>query len=163
MARDAPRRRLPSTTAAAAISAQRPSRSSSPAARQPQPPKAIDPELDEEEVAAPPSPPPPLLLLDELDEEELLEETMHTPPRQLPSEHGAPSGFGGSSHTPVAAAQVPTSWHSSRAVQTTEAPTQTPARQASPLVHGLLSSQLVPSGAGGSEHSPVAGSHTPAS
>jgi hypothetical protein len=46
----------------------------------------------------------------------------------LPSSQAEPSVFGGFVQRPVAGSNVPTSWHWSSAVQTTEeAPAQTPA------------------------------------
>jgi hypothetical protein len=41
-------------------------------------------------------------------------------------------------------------------------PEHAPARHASPVVHALLSLQVVPLFAIGFEHSPVAGAHVPA-
>jgi hypothetical protein len=72
-----------------------------------------------------------------------------------------PSGFFGLLH-PVAAAQVPTSWHSSIATQVTAAPVQTPAWHLSPLVQALPSLHARPSGFVGLEQRPVAESQKPA-
>jgi hypothetical protein len=74
-----------------------------------------------------------------------------------------PSAFATGVHAPVAALQVPAVWQASAASQTTALPpAQAPARQLSPRVQALPSSHVVPSGAGGLEHSPVAGLHAPA-
>jgi hypothetical protein len=63
----------------------------------------------------------------------------------LPSLHAAPSIFGGLEHAPVAGSQVPTAWHWSLAVHTTEfAPTQAPAWHVSFAVHALPSLHTVP-------------------
>src|SRR5262249_44073222 len=81
----------------------------------------------------------------------------------LPSSHALPSGFAGFEHAPVAGSQTPGEWHGSWAVQTMPlVPMHAPARQMSVRVQRLPSSHAVPSGAGGFEHTPVAGSHTPA-
>jgi hypothetical protein len=56
-------------------------------------------------------------------------------------------------HVPVAMAQVPASWHSSCAMQTTGVPAQTPAEHMSAVVQALLSSLVV---ADGKTHAPVA-------
>ena len=67
----------------------------------------------------------------------------HTPFWQLPLEQGVPSGFAGSEQLPLW--QLPGSWHSSVALQTTgSAPLQLPAWQVSVWVQASLSSQLVP-------------------
>src|SRR5205814_19761 len=59
---------------------------------------------------------------------------------------------------------VPATWHWSEAVQVTGLlPTQLPPWQVSLCVQALPSLQAVPLAAAGLEHSPVAGSHVPAS
>jgi hypothetical protein len=63
-----------------------------------------------------------------------------------------PSGAAGFEHMPVVASQVPGLWQESVAAQVTGLPTQEPAWQLSCCVHGLLSLQLVPSGALGLLH-----------
>jgi hypothetical protein len=82
----------------------------------------------------------------------------------LPSMHAVPFGFIGFEQTPLAGSHVPASWHWSLATQTTGSlPVHAPLRHASVRVHALPSSQPLPSGFGGFEHSPVAGSHVPGS
>lgn len=69
----------------------------------------------------------------------------HVPPQQTPVEQVEPSVFAGLEQTPVDASQVPASWHSSRAVQTTGAPAQLPSVwQTSPVVHKRPSSHVAP-------------------
>jgi hypothetical protein len=69
----------------------------------------------------------------------------------------------GFEQTPVAGLHVPATWHASCAVQTTGfAPVQTPLTQDDDPVHASLSLQFVPFIAFGFEHTPVTGSHTPA-
>jgi hypothetical protein len=83
--------------------------------------------------------------------------------QELPSSQLVPFAAAGSLHSPVAGLQVPATWQASSGVHTTGfAPTHAPPWHASVWVHGLPSSQLVPFGAAGSLHSPVAGSHVPA-
>jgi hypothetical protein len=85
---------------------------------------------------------------------------LHVPP----FEHGVPSAFAGLEQVPLDFEHVPTSWHSSAAVQVTGfEPMQTPALHASVLVHALLSSHVVPSALFGFEHVPLAGSQVPTS
>src|SRR5262249_29247583 len=63
---------------------------------------------------------------------------------------------------PLAGSQVPAVWQAFDGVHTLGVPDwHTPLWQASPLVQALLSSQVVPFGAGGLEHWPVAGSQVP--
>src|SRR5438094_63744 len=82
----------------------------------------------------------------------------------LPSLQAVPLGAAGFEHWPVAGSHVPASWHWSEAVQVTGLlPTQLPPSQVSLCVQALLSLQAVPLAAAGFEHSPVAGSHVPAS
>jgi hypothetical protein len=90
---------------------------------------------------------------------------VHVPDWQVPSEHGALSGFAGFEQTPVVASQVPLSWQSSEAEQTTGVPAvHMPAWQVSVCVHASPSSQPVPVAFGrGVEHWPVALSQMPAS
>ena len=77
----------------------------------------------------------------------------------LPSSHGPSRG--GFEHAPVAAMQVPASWHWSSGVQTTGVPWHTPPRHVSLSVQRSLSLQL-PSRIG-FEHTPVAGAQVPGS
>jgi hypothetical protein len=108
-------------------------------------------------LAVLPPAPPPLELL-------LLDDPTHTPAEHVPTEQGVPSGFAGSEHAPVVGLHVPTSWHSSEAVQVIGAPgVQRPAWHVSACVHASPSSHVAPSGFAGSEHEPVTGSHVPAS
>jgi hypothetical protein len=88
---------------------------------------------------------------------------VHVPDWHVPSEHGAPSSFAGSEQTPVVASQVPTSWQSSDAEQTTGVPAvHTPAWQVSVCVQALPSSQGESSSAlAGVEHTPVTASQAP--
>jgi hypothetical protein len=80
----------------------------------------------------------------------------------LPSLHEVPFGAATGAGHPVAGAQAPTVWHWSAPVQVTVVPpVQLPAWQVSPLVHALLSLQVVPFAfATGAGH-PVAGTHAP--
>jgi hypothetical protein len=82
------------------------------------------------------------------------------------SSHGVPKGASGLLHAPVWGSQVPARWQSSAASHSTAVqsgtPTQTPLAHTSAFVSGSSSSQSVSSGAGGSEHRPVAVSHVPA-
>jgi hypothetical protein len=82
---------------------------------------------------------------------------MHVPPV-----HAEPLAFTGFVHAPVDMSQLPATWHSSDAVQTRGVPVQAPVWQLSPVVHGLPSLQVVPFGAVGLLHAPVAGSQVPA-
>jgi hypothetical protein len=80
----------------------------------------------------------------------------------LPSLQVAPLALAGLEHAPLAASQVPTSWHWSLAVQTTGlVPVHVPFWQVSVCVQALPSLQLAPSGAFGFEHRPVVGSQVP--
>ncbi len=82
--------------------------------------------------------------------------------QNTPSSQTVPSPTAGSLQTPVPGLQVPTAWHWSLAVQTTElAPVHVPAWQVSVWVHASLSSQLVPLPTAGSLHTPVPGSQVP--
>ena len=95
---------------------------------------------------------------------------VQTPARQesdrvhrSPSSHGIPSASGGSVQMPVLVTHTPGAWHWSIAVHSTgSVPVQAPAKQASDCVQRLPSSQAVPSAAGGSEQTPVAGLQAPA-
>jgi len=70
----------------------------------------------------------------------------------------------GFEHTPVDGLQVPASWHWSGAGHTTLfPPVQVPPWQVSVWVHAFPSSQALPFGFGGFEHTPVATSHVPGS
>ena len=87
---------------------------------------------------------------------------VHVPDWQVPSEHGALSSFAGFEQTPVVASQVPLSWQSSEAEQTTGAPAlHTPAWQVSVCVQASPSSQGESSALAGVEHTPVAASQAP--
>src|SRR5439155_19812961 len=61
-------------------------------------------------------------------------------PSHAPPVHGVPIGLAGFEHMPVAGAQVPAWWHSSRAVQTTAVPAAVPPLQVSFVVQALPSS-----------------------
>jgi hypothetical protein len=64
---------------------------------------------------------------------------------RFPSEHGAPFGFGGFEHAPVDGLQDPTSWHESRAVQTTGIdPVQLPDWHVSSCVQAFPSLHAAP-------------------
>jgi len=80
----------------------------------------------------------------------------------LPLPHGVPSGASDTVHPPVLALHAAT-WQASGAVQVTGFPLHAPAWHASPHVQRLPSSQLMPSAFGQFEHTPVPGSHVPAS
>jgi hypothetical protein len=73
---------------------------------------------------------------------------MHTSERvhMLLSLHAVPSALAGAfEHIPVAGSHVPASWHESGAMQVTAVPpVQVPVWHASPVVHRLPSSQVVP-------------------
>jgi hypothetical protein len=82
----------------------------------------------------------------------------------LPSLQLEPSALAGLLQVPVAASQVPASWHWSLAVQLTGLPpVQAPAWQVSVFVQALPSLQLVPFALAGFVHWPVALSQVPAS
>jgi hypothetical protein len=81
---------------------------------------------------------------------------------QVPPVHAVPFAFIGFVHAPVDMSQVPATWHSFDAVQTTAVPVQTPVRQLSLVVHALLSLQVVPLAACGFVHTPVDGLQVPA-
>jgi hypothetical protein len=77
-----------------------------------------------------------------------------------PSGHAVPSGAVGFEHMPVAGSQTPPTWHASIGMQTRcPLPVQTPLWQASFVVQGLPSSQVVPSGFATFEQAPVWGLH----
>jgi hypothetical protein len=81
----------------------------------------------------------------------------------FPSLHDVPFAAAGIEHTPVAGLHVPATWHASAAAHVTAAPpVQTPAWHESPLVHAFPSLHAVPFAATGVEHTPVDGSHVPA-
>jgi hypothetical protein len=83
--------------------------------------------------------------------------------QSLPSSHEAPSAESALEHAPVAGSHTPGSWQEAGGGQTTGSiPTHVPPAQASSCVQASPSSQAIPSAAAGSEHWPVAGSHTPA-
>jgi hypothetical protein len=87
---------------------------------------------------------------------------VQVPDWQVPSEHGALSSFAGSEQTPVVVSQVPTSWQSSEAEQTTGVPAlHTPAWHVSTWVQALPSSQGESSALAELEHTPVAASQAP--
>jgi len=73
-----------------------------------------------------------------------------------------PSEAAGLLQVPLVRSQVPAVWQASDAVQVTAVPAQVPAVQVSPVVHLLLSSQVVPFAASGLLHAPVFGSQVPA-
>jgi hypothetical protein len=72
-----------------------------------------------------------------------------------------PVGF---EQLPVPGSHEPATWQASRAAQTTDEPAaQVPApSQVSPVVHLFPSLHVTPGAAGGFEHEPFIGSHTPA-
>jgi hypothetical protein len=82
-----------------------------------------------------------------------------------PANMGVPASLhaiAGLEHIPEIGSHVPTAWHASIAVHTTEfEPVHTPATHASICVHALPSLHVVPSGSVGFEHAPVVGSHVP--
>jgi hypothetical protein len=81
----------------------------------------------------------------------------------FPSSQVVPFAFGGLVQKPSSGLQVPAMWHWSCAVHTTGfAPVQSPAWQLSVCVHGLPSSQELPSTRAGFEHAPLFGSQAPA-
>jgi hypothetical protein len=77
------------------------------------------------------------------------------------SPHAAPVGSVGFEHVPVAALQVPAEWQASWAVQVTALPAHAPAWHVSPVVQALPSLHVVPLGAAGLEHAPVAALQVP--
>ena len=132
-------------------------------------PDAVEPDAVEPDEPAPPAPPnppdppdppaPPVPL--EPPSTPASGDGVQVPAWQVPSEHVVPSGFKGLVHAPVAS-QVPVSWQSSKAGQTTAAPAvQLPALQVSVWVQGSPSSHSEPSVLAGLEHTPVAGSQAP--
>jgi hypothetical protein len=78
------------------------------------------------------------------------------------SSQAMPSCAGGSVQLPVTGSQVPSTWHSSLAVQVTLVPMHVPAWHASPVVQRSSSLQEVASGAAGFEQTPVTVSQVPA-
>lgn len=71
--------------------------------------------------------------------------SVHVPLQQIPPVQADPLAFAGLEQVPDARSQVPASWHSSRAVQTTAVPAQLPsAWQTSPVVQRLPSSHGAP-------------------
>ena len=90
-------------------------------------------------VAPPPLPPPPpapvalpepvvaLPLAEPVPLELAIDVGVQTPAMHCPPGHGVPSAFSGLEHAPVAASQLPGSWQSSGAGQTTGAPRHSPA------------------------------------
>ena len=83
---------------------------------------------------------------------------------RLASSHTELSGTAGFVQRPVRTLQTPARWQSSLGVHTIGSPPlQTPSVQVSARVQASLSSQVVPSAAGGAEQVPVARSQTPAS
>jgi hypothetical protein len=90
---------------------------------------------------------------------------LHASPsvQALESLHCVPFGALGLEHTPVVVLHVPATWHWSDAVHTTGLPpAQAPAWHVSVWVQALASLQVVPLGALGFEHWPVAVLHVPA-
>jgi hypothetical protein len=81
----------------------------------------------------------------------------------LPSLHVVPLGTAGFEHAPEVGSHVPATWHWSLAEHVTGVdPVHAPATHAYIWLHLLLPVQVVPSGAAGSEHTPVLGLHEPA-
>ena len=64
--------------------------------------------------------------------------------QMLPSMQWVPSGAFGVEQTPVDGSQLPATWHTGGELQVTAVPTQLPPWQLSPVVHMLLSLQVVP-------------------
>jgi hypothetical protein len=94
---------------------------------------------------------------------QLPDEQVEPTVQALPSSQGAPSDAAGFEQAPVPGSHCPARWHASEATQTVLVPPpQFPRVQVSPVVQALLSSQRVPSGAGGLEQVPVAGLQLPA-
>jgi hypothetical protein len=88
---------------------------------------------------------------------------VHTPASQVPPVQVEPSFRVGLEQLPVALSQVPGTWHSSIAVQTTGLPpSHEPPWQVSVWVQASPSSQAAPSGLTGFEHTPSVGSQVPA-
>src|SRR5258708_5836740 len=82
----------------------------------------------------------------------------------LLSSQGVLSVFTGLEQTPLVGSHVPARWHSSTEVHVTGTPvTQTPDWHESDRVHLSPSSHGVLSAFAGFEHTPMAGSHVPAS
>ena len=103
------------------------------------------------ELFEPPEPEPePELELDdvlELELDDVLGLGTHVPVWQLPPGQAVPSGAAGSEHSPVAAVQLPATWHASLAVQETlESAVQAPDWQLALRVHASPSVQDEPSG-----------------
>jgi hypothetical protein len=83
--------------------------------------------------------------------------------QRLPSLHIVPSGALGLLHIPVAASQVPATWHWSDGMHVVLLPpTQAPFWHESIWLQALLSLHAVPSGALGLSHIPVIGLQVPA-
>jgi len=77
--------------------------------------------------------------------------------------HVVPFGAAGFEHRPVPGSQVPATWHWSLALQVIGLPPlQAPAWQVSVCVQAFPSLQAVPFAFCGFEHSPLPGSHVPA-
>lgn len=95
---------------------------------------------------------------------------VHAPAAQVspvvhlfPSSQLVPSSLLGFEQAPVPGSQTPALWHWSSAVQATALPaTQPPAWHTSPIVHALPSLHVDPSAFAGLLHTPVDGSHIPA-
>jgi hypothetical protein len=82
----------------------------------------------------------------------------------LPSSQLVPSSLLGFEQEPVIGLHAPASWHWSSAAHAIDAPTwQAPPWHVSFCVQRSPSVQGLPSALAGSEHTPVAGSQTPAS
>jgi hypothetical protein len=64
-------------------------------------------------------------------------------------------------HAPLVGSQLPAVWQASLAVQVTAVPAHVPPAHESPVVQGLPSLQLVPSGAVAVEQVPVDGLQVP--
>jgi hypothetical protein len=80
----------------------------------------------------------------------------------VPPAQGLPSVFNAVKHKPVAALQIPTSWHSSIAAHMTGLlPMHAPARQVSVCVQASPSLHAAPVPLSGFEQMPVAGLQVP--
>lgn len=103
--------------------------SSAPAKRQPQSPDgSVGFPLELEPVPLPPvSIEPPVPIDPPEPPMPPSGEAVHSPAWQVPFEHGSPSLFAGAEQAPVVLSHVPSTWHSSMAVQLLGLPpTQTP-------------------------------------
>ena len=83
------------------------------------------------------------------------------PVHLLPSSQALPTGLATGAGQPVAATHAPTVMQALPPEQVTVVPVQTPAWQASLVVHRLLSSQVVPFALATGAGQPVAATHVP--